>query len=199
MMGTTKPMKIVEKFFSVPWDNFNFALERLSLILCSMSARDLTDYQMQAAGRVCMTSFTSILYMIVLMVYQLQFILREVLGGPEDLMLRCYKSRGIDYELPFLRPGRGESVIAETESIVNQPKNEDYRTYKKLKEGTAGIFGPTANHEPSEEPTLEHPEIDLRGTMHPISLPVRSTKSHKNLTTEHVDSNSGRQSPYKLR
>lgn len=57
-------MKIVEKFFSVPWDNFNFALERLSLILCSMSARDLTDYQMQAAGRVCMTSFTSILYII---------------------------------------------------------------------------------------------------------------------------------------
>ena len=45
-------MKIVGKFSSMPWDSFNFALERLALILCSMSTRDLTDYQMQAAARV---------------------------------------------------------------------------------------------------------------------------------------------------
>ena len=111
-------------------------------------------------------------------------------------MSRCYKFRGVDYELPFLRPGRGESVIAETEAIVNQPKNDDYRLYKKYREGTAGIFGPTPQHEPSEEPTLEHPEVDLRGTMHPISLPVRSSRSHhKYITSEH--SNSMRQSPLK--
>ena len=52
VMGTVKPMKMVERFAGISWDRFNFAMERLALVLCSMSSRDLTDLQMKSAGRV---------------------------------------------------------------------------------------------------------------------------------------------------
>ncbi|OQV20873.1 hypothetical protein BV898_05215 [Hypsibius exemplaris] len=155
VMGTVKPMKMVERFGAISWDHFNFALERLALVFCSLSSRDLTDLQMRAAAR---------------------FVLREVLGGPEDLISRCFKYRGIPYELPFLRPGRGKSLVMEVEEILNQPKPDDYRFYNKLSAELPTVFASIdgMTKEGSNAPVLKHPVIDVRGSMKPISLPVRS-------------------------
>ena len=67
------------------------------------------------------------------------------------------------------------------DKILSQPKSDDYRFYKLLAESVPTTFASIVGMitEGSDEPVLERPVIDIRGSVKPISLPVRARLPHR--------------------
>ncbi|XP_055341088.1 uncharacterized protein LOC129590103 isoform X2 [Paramacrobiotus metropolitanus] len=176
VMGSTKTTRYVERFSKIPWDHFNFALERYALVLCSLPGSDLLDYQLQAAAR---------------------FVLREIFSGPDDLISRCYKFRGLPYDKPFLRPGRGDSIIVQSKPIfalINERRTTGYqpgfmaeaRSAVRLTPGrrrlaaTADALSDSAYH----GTTLgDYHRNKLRRSLRPVHLTARSPQPNSKRQT----------------